>query len=50
MRRRRSERRMTEGEARAENRAVWAMVVIVTLLIALALYGWYSGAWENAPN
>ena len=39
-------RRLAKGEARAENRAIWAFVVIVALMVGLALYGYLTGGWD----
>jgi flagellar basal body-associated protein FliL len=42
-------RHMTEAEGRKETKVVWLMVIVIVLLIALALYGWLSGAWQADP-
>lgn len=38
-------RRMTDRESRLENRALYMVVVLVVLLIALAVYGQFWGGW-----
>jgi nitric oxide reductase large subunit len=42
-------RRMTQAEGRTETKVIWAVVVVIVLLIVLALYGWFSGAWLADP-
>jgi hypothetical protein len=38
-------KRMSESEARKETRAIWAMVIIIMVVVALALYGYLTGSW-----
>lgn len=40
---------LTEREAKIETRAIWAFIIVVTILIVLALYGYFTGAWEPPP-
>jgi hypothetical protein len=42
-------RRMTEKEGRRENWFIYAFVALLVLMMALALYGYLSGAWETTP-
>jgi hypothetical protein len=42
-------RRMTAAEGRTETKVIWAVIILIVLLIALALYGWLSGAWQADP-
>jgi hypothetical protein len=41
---------MTEREARIETRVIWATVILIVTMIALALYGYLTGAWERAES
>jgi len=42
-------RRMTTAEGRTETKIIWTVAIVIVLLIALALYGWLSGAWQADP-
>jgi hypothetical protein len=33
-----------------ETRFIWVMVIIIGIIIALALYGYLSGAWQPPPE
>jgi hypothetical protein len=32
-----------------ETKVIWLVVIVIVLLIVLALYGFFSGAWERDP-
>jgi hypothetical protein len=32
-----------------QRRFVWAMVAIIGIILAIALYGYLSGAWTETP-
>jgi hypothetical protein len=38
---------MLNRGAQAENRFVWTMVIIILIILAIALYGYLTGAWEQ---
>jgi hypothetical protein len=42
-------RQMTEREGRAETRFIWVMTVVIAVIMGFALYGYLTGAWEQAP-
>jgi hypothetical protein len=33
-----------------ENLAIYVMVGITIILIAMALYGWWAGLWQSMPD
>jgi flagellar basal body-associated protein FliL len=41
-------RRVTQ--ARKETRAIWVFIAIVALMMILASYGYFTGAWNNATD
>ena len=38
-------RRLTEREQRAETRAIWLFIVILLIILVMAGYGYFTGAW-----
>jgi hypothetical protein len=30
-------------------RAIWAFITFIVLMLGLAIYGWYTGAWDDKP-
>jgi len=42
-------RRMTAAEGRTETKVIWTAAIAIVLLIALALYGYLTGAWDADP-
>jgi len=39
--------RQPDSEDRKESRAIWVFVVLIALLMILASYGYFSGAWDE---
>jgi hypothetical protein len=39
--------KMKQSEGRKETKIIWMVVILIVLLIALALYGYLSNAWDN---
>jgi hypothetical protein len=37
-------------KTRAEDRFIWAMVIIIAAIIGLAIYGYATGRWEPPPT
>jgi uncharacterized Rmd1/YagE family protein len=36
-------------EPRKETKVIWLVIIVIVLLIVLALYGYFSGAWQADP-
>jgi hypothetical protein len=34
---------------REQTRFIWVMVIIIGLILAVALYGYVSGGWDQTP-
>jgi uncharacterized membrane protein len=34
---------------REQRRFIWVMAIIIALILAVALYGFVSGGWEQTP-
>jgi hypothetical protein len=44
-----SRRRTTQRESQHEGRFIWIMATIIAVIVMVALYGYFTGAWE-APT
>jgi len=39
--------RRRDSEEKKENRAIWVFIALIALLMILASYGYFSGAWDE---
>jgi high-affinity Fe2+/Pb2+ permease len=44
----RDRRQMIRRETRLERRFIWTMAIIIAVIVGLAIYGYWTGAWEQA--
>lgn len=42
-------RTVSKRRAKVENKLIWTIVIVIVLVIGLALYGYFTGAWDKAP-
>jgi hypothetical protein len=42
-------RQISPGEARKETRAVWAILIFIGIVIAVAAYYYFTGEWDQSP-
>jgi hypothetical protein len=43
-------RHLTKLAARKETRFIWTMVAIIVIILAIALWGYFTGGWNVSAN